>query len=114
MHYGKNFAGDEERDPSSRSNASNPNNRHFVKNHEQKQHKDKGKKPRGGPNDAAKPRMGDVVGDRAKPLTDSNLGHRMLMKMGWTPGVALGAEANGILDPITATIRSKRGGLGGE
>ena len=64
---------------------------------------------------SADPKMGDVVGMKAKPLGVENAGHKMLLAMGWKPGQPLGDPmSNGIIEPITATIRSKRGGLGGE
>ena len=67
------------------------------------------------PQDKEKPKMGEVVGSKAKPLDDANIGHRMLKAMGWTPGTSLGqSTSGGIVDPIQVTIRSKRGGLGGE
>ncbi|KAI8898710.1 G-patch domain-containing protein, partial [Globomyces pollinis-pini] len=61
---------------------------------------------------AAQPKMGDVVGAKAIPISENNFGHRMLLKMGWTPGQSLGASNDGIVQPIQAVIRSKRGGLG--
>lgn len=84
----------------------------FVKNHDVK--KGKTSKQRGVSNDAAKPRTGDVVGVRAKPLGEHNMGHKMMLAMGWKAGDALGAEANGTTEPIQVMIRSKRAGLGTE
>ncbi|KAF9977160.1 hypothetical protein BGZ73_006831 [Actinomortierella ambigua] len=55
---------------------------------------------------------GAVVGSEAAELTSDNIGHRMLAKMGWTPGVGLGAAGEGITQPIEAVMRAKRRGLG--
>ena len=75
--------------------------------------KDKIKQP-GAPNKGHVPKMGDIVGGSAPPLnSDSSIGHHMLLKMGWNPGDSLG-DGTGILEPIQAVVRSKRGGLGAE
>lgn len=72
------------------------------------------KKVVGAPNKDNVPKMGDVVGGSAPPLnSDSSIGHAMLLKMGWKPGNSLG-DGTGIVEPITAVVRSKRGGLGAE
>jgi hypothetical protein len=73
---------------------------------------DKVKKPKGASNNDSMPRIGDVVGSKAKPLDESNIGHKMLLKMGWKAGDSLAGNGTGIIEPITATIRSKRAGLG--
>ncbi|KAG0250608.1 hypothetical protein BG011_008209 [Mortierella polycephala] len=57
---------------------------------------------------------GTVVGGAASALSTENLGHRMLSKMGWCPGVGLGATGGGITQPIEAIVRAKRKGLGHE
>ena len=36
----------------------------------------------------------------------------MLRSMGWSPGTGLGAERNGITEPIQASVRPKGLGLG--
>jgi G-patch domain. len=36
----------------------------------------------------------------------------MLRGMGWEPGTGLGAQSNGIQEPIITTIRPKYAGLG--
>ena len=60
------------------------------------------------------PKMGDVVGGSAAPLnSETSIGHAMLLKMGWKQGESLG-DGSGIVEPITAIVRSKRGGLGAE
>lgn len=53
-----------------------------------------------------------AVGSEARPLESSNLGHKMLAKMGWKVGDSLGANNNGIIDPIQAVVRQKNRGLG--
>ncbi|KAG0333884.1 hypothetical protein BG000_008801 [Podila horticola] len=57
---------------------------------------------------------GAVVGAEASEISVENLGHRMLSKMGWAPGVGLGASGEGITQPIEAIMRSNRRGLGHE
>lgn len=65
----------------------------------------------GGP--SAKPQVGTVVGQDAAPLDESNLGNKMLQKLGWKPGQSLGAAGSeGIVDPLTAVVRGRRTGLG--
>lgn len=53
------------------------------------------------------------------PLSSSNIGHRLLMKQGWTPGTTLGPESsqsNGgstaLAEPIQVSVRTARVGLG--
>ena len=53
-----------------------------------------------------------VVGGQIPALDDSNIGKRMLQGMGWTPGMGLGAQENGIMEPVVAEMRSKHHGLG--
>ena len=53
-----------------------------------------------------------VVGADAKPLNDSNIGHRMLQRMGWEPGRALGVVENGRTEPVEAVKRPRQQGLG--
>jgi hypothetical protein len=62
---------------------------------------------------SAKPQVGTVVGQDAAPLDESNLGNKMLQKLGWKPGQSLGAAGSeGIVDPLTAVVRGRRTGLG--
>ncbi|KAF2011807.1 hypothetical protein BU24DRAFT_289563 [Aaosphaeria arxii CBS 175.79] len=57
-------------------------------------------------------RDGDTVGASAPELGPDNKGRRLLEKMGWTQGTALGAlENKGILQPITHTVKMTRAGL---
>ncbi|KAF9929466.1 hypothetical protein FBU30_001539 [Linnemannia zychae] len=73
----------------------------------------KGKGRNGGGGPMAAPH-GTIVGASASALSSENIGHRMLSKMGWMPGVGLGASGDGITQPIEAVIRAKNRGLGHE
>ena len=53
-----------------------------------------------------------VVAQGIPPLSESNIGNRMLRNMGWSPGTALGLHGNGIKDPVKAKLRPKNTGLG--
>ena len=56
---------------------------------------------------------GEVVGMGAPELGQENRGHAMLQKMGWTTGMALGADNNkGISEPVAQVIKNSRAGLG--
>ncbi|KAF9203214.1 hypothetical protein BGZ49_006661 [Haplosporangium sp. Z 27] len=57
---------------------------------------------------------GTIVGSSASAISVENVGHRMLSKMGWSPGVGLGAAGEGITQPIEAIVRAKHRGLGHE
>nr|XP_002130587.1 G patch domain-containing protein 2 [Ciona intestinalis] len=46
------------------------------------------------------------------PLPHTNKGHKMLVGMGWNPGEGLGLNGQGIQNPVHATRRPKRNGLG--
>jgi len=52
-----------------------------------------------------------LVGAGAAHIPESNVGHTMLRKLGWTEG-GLGREQQGIAHPIEAIIKAGRGGLG--
>jgi hypothetical protein len=52
------------------------------------------------------------IGSSAPPIPDSNLGNQMLRGMGWEPGTGLGAQNNGIQEPIITAVRPKYAGLG--
>ncbi|KAH7138348.1 hypothetical protein B0J11DRAFT_500574 [Dendryphion nanum] len=55
---------------------------------------------------------GDTVGASAPELGPENKGRRLLEKMGWTKGTALGALDNkGILQPIAHTVKMTKAGL---
>lgn len=56
---------------------------------------------------------GEVVGASAPELGVENRGRAMLEKMGWSRGTALGASHNqGILQPVTQTMKRSKAGLG--
>ncbi|XP_033639775.1 G patch domain-containing protein 2-like [Asterias rubens] len=48
----------------------------------------------------------------AVPIPETNRGNQMLQNMGWVPGTGLGADRDGIQEPIKAYIRPKNKGLG--
>ncbi|KAG0093368.1 hypothetical protein BGZ93_007916 [Podila epicladia] len=81
-----------------------------------KQGRGGGRGPRGGRdgNPGSRPVHGTVVGAEASAISIENKGHRMLAKMGWSPGVGLGATGEGITQPIEAVMRARRRGLGHE
>ncbi|KAK1386682.1 G-patch domain-containing protein [Heracleum sosnowskyi] len=47
-------------------------------------------------------------------IPETNVGFKMLSKMGYVPGKALGKEGSGISEPVGIEIRRGRGGLGRE
>ena len=55
-------------------------------------------------------RNGVVVGGGARVIGSENIGHRLLASMGWNEGQGLGA--GGMAEPIAATVKVTRGGLG--
>ncbi|WFC97760.1 squalene synthetase-like protein [Malassezia yamatoensis] len=74
-----------------------------------------GRTPKGhvriGPDVAPQNREGARVGGNARRIGEENIGHRLLMSMGWQFGSGLG-HAQGIAEPIGATIKVSRTGLG--
>jgi hypothetical protein len=57
-------------------------------------------------------RDGEKVGANAPELGPENKGHALMMKMGWSKGMALGTEDNqGILHPIAHTVKTNKAGL---
>ncbi|EAU85497.1 angiogenic factor with G patch and FHA domains 1 [Coprinopsis cinerea okayama7 len=59
----------------------------------------------------------DPVSDPPGPLPTSNIGHRLLSKMGWEPGTGLGYSSDGevgggIVEPVKVIQHDKRAGLG--
>lgn len=54
---------------------------------------------------------GQLVGFGADKIGDENLGYRMLAMMGWQHGAGLG-QRQGIAEPISATVKVSKGGLG--
>jgi len=57
-------------------------------------------------------RDGDVVGANAPVLGVENRGRAMLEKMGWSMGMSIGKDGNGILQPIAHVVKNSRAGLG--
>ncbi|KAF8461080.1 hypothetical protein BDZ91DRAFT_387147 [Kalaharituber pfeilii] len=67
----------------------------------------------GGADYAHTHRDGDMVGGAAPEIGIDNKGRQMLEKMGYKPGMALGADGNkGITAPIIAIVKTTRAGLG--
>lgn len=96
-------------------------NRGFLKNSAFKGKKPKGgalpKAQRGGKGRGADTgstglRHGEVVGGGAKEIGRENFGHRLMEKMGWQKGTALGKEGSGLLTPVEQIMRTGRSGLG--
>jgi hypothetical protein len=57
-------------------------------------------------------RDGEKVGANAPELGPENKGHALMMKMGWSKGMALGTTDNqGILHPIAHTVKTNKAGL---
>lgn len=57
-------------------------------------------------------RDGETVGANAPELGPENKGHALMMKMGWSNGMGLGALDNkGILQPIPHTVKTNKAGL---
>lgn len=54
---------------------------------------------------------GDIVGATAPMLEDGNKGRVMLMKMGWSAGIGLGARNDGMLTPYSQVIKISTSGL---
>ncbi|TKX24594.1 R3H domain-containing protein 2 [Elsinoe australis] len=57
-------------------------------------------------------RNGEVVGASAPEIAESNFGRKLMEKMGWEKGMALGRGGEGMLLPVEARVKSGRGGLG--
>ncbi|KAF2766325.1 hypothetical protein EJ03DRAFT_298597 [Teratosphaeria nubilosa] len=82
--------------------------------------KGKGKQPKpmragrgGGFNkDAVTIRDGEVVGGNAAEIGKESFGHRLMEKMGWSKGMALGKDGEGLLVPVEQVMRSGTRGLG--
>ncbi|KZP00479.1 hypothetical protein CALVIDRAFT_533485 [Calocera viscosa TUFC12733] len=55
----------------------------------------------------------EITSAPSQPLASSNIGHAMLQKQGWAPGMTLGTTgSNALSEPIAANGRSGRAGLG--
>ena len=55
---------------------------------------------------------GEVVGAAAPEIAPTSFGHKLMLKMGWEKGTALGKAGEGMLLPVEARVKSGRGGLG--
>lgn len=66
----------------------------------------------GGGVGAATVRHGEVVGAGAAEISEKSFGHKMMMKMGWSKGKALGKDGEGLLTPIEQRMRVGTAGLG--
>lgn len=67
----------------------------------------------GGGFKALRLREGEIVGASVPELGQENKGRVLLEKMGWSKGMALGAEGNtGILEPVAQVVKRSKAGLG--
>ena len=55
---------------------------------------------------------GSAVGSGADKIGADNIGHRLLTMMGWAEGTRVGANQDGMSEPVGATIKNSKGGLG--
>lgn len=67
---------------------------------------------RKGGTDAATIRHGELVGGGAAEIGKENFGHRLMEKMGWKKGTALGKDGEGLLLPVEQRMRVGTAGLG--
>ncbi|KAJ3065946.1 Angiogenic factor with G patch and FHA domains 1 [Quaeritorhiza haematococci] len=58
------------------------------------------------------PKKPKTVDPKPKFIPSSNVGNRLLRKMGWTEGEGLGKRMDGTVEPIGVEMRSGRQGLG--
>ncbi|EST10137.1 G-patch domain protein [Kalmanozyma brasiliensis GHG001] len=58
-----------------------------------------------------KNREGEEVGFGADKIGADNIGHKLLAAMGWTEGKGIGSS-QGMANPVSATVKTSRGGLG--
>lgn len=93
--------------------------RSFFKNSAAKGKKGAGKLPKRGPGrgggfdkSAVSLRPGEIVGGGAAEIGRESMGHRLMEKMGWSRGQALGKEGEGMLTPVEQIMRSGKAGLG--
>ena len=66
-----------------------------------------------GSKEAATVRNGEIVGAGAAEIGTNSFGHKMMEKMGWSKGMALGKEGEGRLLPVEQIMRAGTTGLGG-
>ncbi|KAK3708182.1 squalene synthetase-like protein [Vermiconidia calcicola] len=67
---------------------------------------------RGADKGAASLRHGEVVGAGAAAIGESSFGHKMMEKMGWSRGMALGRDGEGRLVPVEQVVKLGTAGLG--
>ena len=58
------------------------------------------------------PETGDSNGATSRKIEQSNVGHRMLVNMGWEPGTGLGFSRAGISEPVFLTSQTDKKGFG--
>jgi hypothetical protein len=51
------------------------------------------------------------VGRAAAKIGEDNIGHKLLSKMGWNEGDAIG-KSDGIVDPLVVVMKGTKLGLG--
>lgn len=61
---------------------------------------------------AASVRDGEIVGAGAAEISKDSYGHKLMEKMGWSKGMALGKEGEGRLVPVEQMMRTGKAGLG--
>lgn len=68
---------------------------------------------KGGTGGVVHHREGDIVGGSAPEIGIDNRGRKMLEKMGYVSGMALGLEGReGIVKPVEAVVKISKAGLG--
>ena len=55
---------------------------------------------------------GETVGAAAAEIHETNFGHQLMKKMGWTKGMGLGKDGSGCTLPVPAKVKVTRSGLG--
>jgi hypothetical protein len=55
---------------------------------------------------------GQIVGAGAAEIGHESMGHRLMMKMGWSKGQGLGKEGEGMKNPVEQKVRLGTAGLG--
>ncbi|RKO95256.1 hypothetical protein CAUPRSCDRAFT_13031 [Caulochytrium protostelioides] len=70
--------------------------------------KAKAKSGKGGPS-VNRPAPGFVVDENTAALGNTNRGHQLLMRMGWSEGIGING---GIVEPVKSRVHGKHSGLG--
>jgi hypothetical protein len=55
---------------------------------------------------------GQIVGAGAAEISHESMGHKLMMKMGWSKGQGLGKEGEGMKNPVEQKVRLGTAGLG--